>query len=65
MFMYIYIYTGSKSVFIVDKLHVCCLLLQFWIDEYLRWDPKDYGGTESVVVSRNMLWTPPLALENR
>ena len=35
-----------------------------WADEYLNWDPKDFGNLESIVIPPRMLWLPDVALYN-
>ena len=41
------------------------LLLQTWTDEYLKWDPKLFGGITSVTVDGNDVWTPDLSIFNK
>ena len=35
-----------------------------WVDERLRWDPKDYGGIEFITVSPTTVWVPDMTLYN-
>jgi len=37
---------------------------QEWHDNYLRWDPKHYGGVESLSVPADMIWRPDIVLFN-
>ncbi|KFD53183.1 hypothetical protein M513_05893 [Trichuris suis] len=38
--------------------------VQMWYDEMLRWNPKDYGGVESIVVPHDLVWLPDTYLYN-
>ncbi|KAL1286284.1 Acetylcholine receptor [Trichinella pseudospiralis] len=38
--------------------------VQMWRDEFLQWNPDDYGGINSVVVPYNMIWLPDTYLYN-
>uniref|UniRef100_A0A5S6Q8S0 Neurotransmitter-gated ion-channel ligand-binding domain-containing protein n=1 Tax=Trichuris muris TaxID=70415 RepID=A0A5S6Q8S0_TRIMR len=38
--------------------------VQMWYDELLQWDPRDYGGVESIVVPYNLVWVPDTYLYN-
>ena len=40
------------------------LTLQRWVDEYLTWDPSDFGGVKSVRLSPNRVWIPDIMLYN-
>ncbi|XP_072023690.1 neuronal acetylcholine receptor subunit alpha-9-like isoform X1 [Amphiura filiformis] len=35
-----------------------------WYDEFLRWDPEDYGGVESIKVKSDEVWMPDITLYN-
>ncbi|KAJ8025653.1 Neuronal acetylcholine receptor subunit alpha-9 [Holothuria leucospilota] len=35
-------------------------LTLIWYDEYLTWDPSDYGGLKKTKVSSNSIWLPDL-----
>jgi hypothetical protein len=37
---------------------------QEWTDEYLVWDPLDYGNLTSIVLSPRKIWTPKMAIGN-
>lgn len=37
---------------------------QQWEDEQLVWNPADFGGLDSVLVSEGTIWIPTIALEN-
>ncbi|XP_070198022.1 neuronal acetylcholine receptor subunit beta-2-like [Littorina saxatilis] len=35
-----------------------------WIDEFLVWDPADYGGIDELIVFQREVWLPDLFVEN-
>uniref|UniRef100_A0A914DII9 Uncharacterized protein n=1 Tax=Acrobeloides nanus TaxID=290746 RepID=A0A914DII9_9BILA len=37
---------------------------QEWKDELLRWDPKEFGGIESLRIPCDLIWLPDLVLYN-
>lgn len=39
--------------------------MQMWHDEYLMWDPADYGGVKKIKVQSNSIWLPDLFYYNR
>jgi len=39
--------------------------LQHWKDEFLMWNPADYGGIVRIVVPPQLVWLPDFGLENR
>ena len=41
------------------------LLFQEWQDEFFKWDPKDYNGTEFITVPSSSIWLPDFVLYNR
>lgn len=40
------------------------IVLQSWTDDFLSWDPRDYGGLKTIVVPSNQIWIPELTLKN-
>lgn len=40
-------------------------LNQEWYDHYLRWDPADYGGVDSLYIPAEDIWTPDIVLYNK
>lgn len=38
---------------------------QSWIDDHLKWDPKEYGNLSTITQSSQTIWQPDLALYNR
>lgn len=43
--------------------YTCCVL-QRWKDDYLIWNPDDYGGVVSVKMSYEKIWIPDVMLYN-
>ena len=41
------------------------LLSQEWEDDFLSWDPADYGGIEHLVLPPHTLWLPDFGIRNR
>ena len=41
-----------------QKLVLYLWATQYWRDEFLGWDPKEYGGIESVVLPWEHVWLP-------
>uniref|UniRef100_A0A914UYR0 Uncharacterized protein n=1 Tax=Plectus sambesii TaxID=2011161 RepID=A0A914UYR0_9BILA len=37
---------------------------QEWKDELLRWDPKDFGGIDSIRIPCDLVWLPDIVLYN-
>ncbi|KAH3694714.1 hypothetical protein DPMN_082155 [Dreissena polymorpha] len=64
------VYTGLELISIQDfnevaeKISFTGIFSFAWYDERLFWDPKDYGGIESLNIDVNMIWTPQLMLAN-
>ena len=46
-------------------IHILIYICKEWIDEFMRWDPVDYGGLTAVVVDPSRIWVPKLAIGNR
>ena len=36
-----------------------------WLDFQLVWDPKEYAGIDSIILSANEIWRPPIGHMNR
>ena len=52
-----------KLVYIYSYLF-CCFMSQYWSDDYLVWDPADYGNIEHTVVPASDVWLPDIGLVN-
>ena len=39
-------------------------VLQQWDDEFLTWNPSEYGGVEDITVAQKSVWLPDLLVEN-
>uniref|UniRef100_X2B459 Neurotransmitter-gated ion-channel ligand-binding domain-containing protein n=1 Tax=Capitella teleta TaxID=283909 RepID=X2B459_CAPTE len=35
-----------------------------WTDEFMQWDPKDFGGVSRIIVPPDLIWLPDFGLEN-
>ena len=35
-----------------------------WVDDYLHWNPADYGGVEEVRLDQKHVWIPDVMLYN-
>lgn len=40
------------------------LIWQSWIDEYLTWEPNDYGGLNVTYLLGKYIWTPTIKTLN-
>ena len=36
-----------------------------WRDDFMVWNPADFGGIEQIVVRADDVWTPDILLYNR
>ncbi len=41
------------------------LILQNWLDEYLRWNVSEYDGIDKLMLPLEKMWVPDLVVENR
>ena len=54
------------------RIELCCMfkpdihnsVLQFWVDEFLRWNPDDFQGVEVIRIPSDKIWTPDIKLYN-
>ena len=53
------------SYAIAFVLYNKCYSFQEWQDEFFKWDPKDYNGTEFITVPSSSIWLPDFVLYNR
>ncbi|XP_071811205.1 neuronal acetylcholine receptor subunit alpha-10-like [Apostichopus japonicus] len=73
------VYNESTSIYVEMLLFVSSILdmderkqilktnlwLTFnWEDEFLRWDPDEFGGLESFKITSDVIWTPDVTLYN-
>ena len=35
---------------------------QLWNDEYLEWNPEEYGGIENTLIRIEQIWRPDLSI---
>ncbi|XP_060072879.1 neuronal acetylcholine receptor subunit beta-3-like [Ylistrum balloti] len=47
-----------------EKMTSTAFLELEWIDDYMKWDPADYNGTDIIYVPQKDIWKPDIALEN-
>jgi len=38
---------------------------QRWTDDYLEWEPTEYGGVREIVVPPSKIWLPDFGIANR
>ena len=39
--------------------------LKFWQDDFLQWEPENYGGQADLRIDSRNVWLPEMALMNR
>ncbi|KAF7990748.1 hypothetical protein HCN44_000553 [Aphidius gifuensis] len=47
-----------------DSLVLTTWLRIRWIDEYLKWTPKEYDYIDTIIVYSSEIWTPELMIQN-
>ena len=61
-----YIYTAAGT-FCLDTgfvYYIYGVLFQKWTDEYLQWDPSEYGDISTVKLPSDRIWMPDIELYN-
>ena len=55
-----------KSEFAASAVKANKLFISFqmWQDEYLRWNPKEYGGVSDTRLNPEEIWMPDIELQN-
>ncbi|ELT99941.1 hypothetical protein CAPTEDRAFT_91167 [Capitella teleta] len=48
-----------------QELSIYLWRTHIWKDEYLTWNPSDYGGLNRTRLNANKVWTPDIVLFNR
>ena len=38
---------------------------QRWTDDYLEWEPSEYGGVREIIVPPSKIWLPDFGIANR
>lgn len=60
---------GLKRIFEMDESNhrviLFAVLFKKWTDEYLKWNPKDFGGIEYTYVEYSKIWTPQFQLVSK
>ena len=44
---------------------VLSLYFQAWTNEFLTWDPSEYGDVEGIYFTPDEIWVPDIALFNK
>lgn len=47
-----------------QKLTITGVLVLNWFDDFMKWDPSDYGGIGEFITSEDNVWTPNMVLTN-
>ncbi|XP_022105177.1 neuronal acetylcholine receptor subunit beta-3-like [Acanthaster planci] len=45
-----------------QTIEISAWITQRWTDEYMRWNPNDYGGVGRIYVHKYMIWLPDITL---
>ena len=57
---------GIRQIHDIDEFHqvmkVSVWQRTYWKDEYIQWDPSEFGGIQTVTVKESDIWTPDLVL---
>ncbi len=57
---------GIKRIFEVDelehKVNLFAILIKRWNDQFLKWDPKEFGNITYTYVDYNKVWSPQITL---
>ena len=55
---------STTKLLMIKSAKLLCLIytVQDWTDEFLQWDPNDYGGLESITYGHDKLWKPDINL---
>ena len=56
------VYVLFSCVTVVFKALSC---FQEWEDDFLKWNPADFGNLQKIIVSPSRMWVPKLAIGNR
>ncbi|XP_077997848.1 neuronal acetylcholine receptor subunit alpha-10-like [Glandiceps talaboti] len=48
----------------MQKLNINAWVTLIWQDEFLVWDPENYGGLKGIKLSSNQVWLPQVILYN-
>ncbi|XP_063725892.1 acetylcholine receptor subunit beta-like 2 [Symsagittifera roscoffensis] len=54
------VYLDSKE----QRLKALYFEVWKWEDQFLQWDPQDYGGIQEVTLSREQVWMPDIVVYN-
>ena len=42
-----------------------CFVMQVWMDEFMQWDPEEFGGVAKIRLPGESIWTPDIILFNK
>ncbi|VDN05438.1 unnamed protein product [Thelazia callipaeda] len=56
---------GKGKRVIVTHEKACCCSINYWKDDFLQWNPKDYDGATEIFLSSNDIWIPEFSLYYR
>ncbi|XP_038058662.1 neuronal acetylcholine receptor subunit alpha-10-like [Patiria miniata] len=45
-----------------QTIEIGAWLTQRWTDEYMRWEPADYGGVDHLYVHKSLIWLPDVTM---
>ncbi|KAK0410595.1 hypothetical protein QR680_005221 [Steinernema hermaphroditum] len=58
-----------KQILKVDErnqiVNIYLWLEMYWHDEYLRWDPADFGGLDTIHVPSHLIFKPDIVVYNK
>ena len=55
------IFQDERNLVLTTGLEVILI----WTDEFMKWNPEEYGGINETRIPRNKLWIPDIMLYNR
>ncbi|XP_002732719.3 neuronal acetylcholine receptor subunit alpha-9-like [Saccoglossus kowalevskii] len=61
----IVVYHRMTPIQLIDMVSLICFALwhnQTWTDEYLTWDPDDFGGIKEIQIHISKIWQPDVVL---
>lgn len=54
---------------IFSNMHAMILIIitfdKKWVNEFVSWNPDDYGGLSTIRVNPSSVWTPEINVVNR
>ena len=62
--IYVDFVQNQQFTFITFLLSLRSFCIQRWSDEYLTWEPEEYGNMTVIKLPQHQIWTPDLMLYN-